>query len=112
MPQLTHGVTLALKLRVTPLERTQEMTILEVPGAGLYYHQQGVGPLLVVIPGGNGTAYMTEPLAQSLATRFTVVTYDRRGFSRCDNHLDHSCSTPVVRETGGRVRTTRSAAIG
>lgn len=58
------------------------MAIVEVPGAELYYHKEGVGPLLVVIPGGNGTAYMSERLSQSLATRFTVVTYDRRGFSR------------------------------
>lgn len=58
------------------------MTTLEVQGAELYYHKQGTGPLLVVIPGGNGTAYMCEGLAQSLADQFTVVTYDRRGFSR------------------------------
>jgi pimeloyl-ACP methyl ester carboxylesterase len=58
------------------------MAILEVQGAKLYYEQVGDGPLLVVIPGGNGTAYITGQLAQSLATRFTVVTYDRRGFSR------------------------------
>ena len=58
------------------------MATLQVPGAELYYHKQGTGPLLVVIPGGNGTAYICEGLARSLADRFTVVSYDRRGFSR------------------------------
>jgi pimeloyl-ACP methyl ester carboxylesterase len=58
------------------------MATLEAPGANLYYDIDGAGPLLVIIPGGNGAAYLAERLAQSLAARFTVVTYDRRGFAR------------------------------
>jgi pimeloyl-ACP methyl ester carboxylesterase len=58
------------------------MTILQVPGATIYYEMRGSGPLLVMIPGGNGDAGPLAPVAQALGDRFTVVAYDRRGFSR------------------------------
>lgn len=58
------------------------MGILDVPGASLYYEETGKGPLMVLIPGGNGTAHIYGGLARELAAHFTVVTYDRRGFSR------------------------------
>jgi pimeloyl-ACP methyl ester carboxylesterase len=56
--------------------------MLPVPGAELYYETRGTGPVLLLIPGGNGDAGPFAPLSQLLADRFTVVTYDRRGFSR------------------------------
>lgn len=62
------------------------MGTLEVPGASLYYEEVGSGPLMVLIPGGNGTAHIFNGLAQMLAARYTVVSYDRRGFSR--SHLE------------------------
>ncbi|MFI7025692.1 alpha/beta fold hydrolase [Micromonospora sp. NPDC049900] len=55
---------------------------LEVPGAQLYFEVRGDGPPLLCIPTGNGDATPFGPLAGSLATRYTVITYDRRGFSR------------------------------
>jgi len=58
------------------------MSILTVPGAGLYYESVGSGPPLVLIPGGNGTAHIFGPIAQQLAQRYTVISYDRRGFAR------------------------------
>lgn len=58
------------------------MALLDVPGASLYYETRGDGPLLVLIPGANGEADIFQPLAECLSKRFTVVTYDRRGFSR------------------------------
>lgn len=58
------------------------MSILEVPGASLYYETVGQGPTLLMIPGGNGEAGVYGPAAQHLAARFCVITYDRRGFSR------------------------------
>ncbi len=60
------------------------MSVLEVPGARLYYESAGSGPPLLLIPGGNGTAHIFRPLAQLLAERFTVITYDRRGFARSE----------------------------
>ncbi|WP_281918660.1 alpha/beta hydrolase [Nocardia sputorum] len=55
---------------------------LAVPGATLYYELRGAGPLLLLIPGGNGDAGTFDAIAERLADRYTVVSYDRRGFSR------------------------------
>ncbi|PVH71000.1 acetyltransferase/esterase [Cadophora sp. DSE1049] len=55
---------------------------LDVPGASLHYETAGQGPLLLLIPGANGDASIFTQLSQYLTDRFTVVTYDRRGFSR------------------------------
>lgn len=58
------------------------MSTLEVPGAQLYYETRGSGPLMLMIPGANGDADAFAAVAEHLATHYTVVTYDRRGFSR------------------------------
>jgi len=58
------------------------MTSLEVPGARLYYESAGKGPPLVMIPGANGDADVFKPVGEPLARHYTVITYDRRGFSR------------------------------
>jgi pimeloyl-ACP methyl ester carboxylesterase len=54
---------------------------LEVPGARLHYETYGCGPLLLMVPGANGSADAFKGVADSLAAQYTVVTYDRRGFS-------------------------------
>ena len=58
------------------------MPYLEVPGAIIYYETEGSGPLLLCISGANGSKEIWQPLAYLLKSRFTVVAYDRRGFSR------------------------------
>ena len=55
---------------------------LRVPGAGLYYQTRGTGPVLLLLPGGAGDADNPADLAEQLADRFTVLSYDRRGLSR------------------------------
>jgi pimeloyl-ACP methyl ester carboxylesterase len=55
---------------------------LKVPGATLYYEVRGSGPILLLICGGVYDAAGYAGLAQQLADRYTVVTYDRRGNSR------------------------------
>lgn len=57
-------------------------SFLEVPGAHLYYEVHGSGALMLLIPGANGTADAFIAVTKYLAQHFTVVTYDRRGFSR------------------------------
>lgn len=52
-----------------------------VPGSTIYYEIRGSGPLLLCIHGGNGDAD-SFPIADELADRYTVVTYDRRGHRR------------------------------
>lgn len=58
------------------------VSTLEVPGARLYYEVRGTGPLLLMIPGGALDAGVFAALAEYLADRYTVVTYDPRGNSR------------------------------
>lgn len=58
------------------------MRFLEVPGARLCYEAHGSGPLMVMVPGATGTAGSFTMVTEYLAAHYTVVTYDRRGFSR------------------------------
>src|SRR5437764_10891811 len=58
------------------------MGILDVPGARLYYETHGNGPLMVMVPGATGEAGSFTMVTEHLAAHYTVVTYDRRGFSR------------------------------
>ncbi|KZP00004.1 alpha/beta-hydrolase [Calocera viscosa TUFC12733] len=58
------------------------MPTLDVPGASLFYETHGSGPLFVLVPGGGGSGDSYHPVAAALAAKYTVVTYDRRGFSR------------------------------
>ncbi|MEV4001714.1 alpha/beta fold hydrolase [Actinomadura sp. NPDC049753] len=55
---------------------------LDVPGATLHYEVRGSGPVLLLICGGIYDAAGYAGLADLLADRYTVVTYDRRGNSR------------------------------
>ncbi|RJL24208.1 alpha/beta fold hydrolase [Bailinhaonella thermotolerans] len=55
---------------------------LKVPGATLYHEVRGHGPVLLVISGGVMDSAVLTGFAESLAGRYTVVTYDRRGNSR------------------------------
>jgi len=58
------------------------VSVLPVPGARLYYETVGSGPLLVMVPGATGTAEGMRRAGELLARSYTVVLYDRRGFSR------------------------------
>ncbi len=58
------------------------MSILEVPGARLYYETHGSGPLMVMVPGATGAADAFRTVTEHLVAHYTVVIYDRRGFSR------------------------------
>jgi pimeloyl-ACP methyl ester carboxylesterase len=55
---------------------------LRVNGANLFYRVRGSGPLLLILPGGDGDADTADALRSQLIDRFTFVTYDRRGMSR------------------------------
>lgn len=58
------------------------MSTLAVPGATIYYETAGKGPVLLCISGANGSADLWKPMSRQLSAHFTVVSYDRRGFSR------------------------------
>ncbi|MEX5720029.1 alpha/beta fold hydrolase [Geodermatophilus maliterrae] len=55
---------------------------LDRPGGRLYHEVCGSGPPLLLIPTGNGDAGPYRPVAGLLGNRYTVITYDRLGFSR------------------------------
>lgn len=61
---------------------TLESGTLAVPGAQLYFEVRGTGPLLLLVPGGASDAEVFRDLADALAVRHRVVTYDPRGISR------------------------------
>lgn len=60
------------------------MEILELQGAKLRYHQVGQGPVLIFIPGANGTGDIFLPLAEQLKDHFTVVAVDRRDYGESE----------------------------
>ena len=60
------------------------MKTLELQGAKLLYHKVGNGPVIIFIPGANGTGDIFMPLAQQLKDKFTVVAVDRRGYGQSE----------------------------
>lgn len=72
------------------------MHTLELPGAKLRYYQVGQGPILILIPGANGTGDIFLPLAERLKAHFTVVAIDRRdyGNSELTQSLPDEASNP------------------
>lgn len=62
--------------------------LLPVQGAKLYYQVRGSGPILLLIAAGAGDADSYNSIADYLVDKYTVVTYDRRGYSR--SVLDNS----------------------
>jgi pimeloyl-ACP methyl ester carboxylesterase len=65
--------------------RTTEGRVI-VNGAELYYEVRGTGPAVLLIHGTNLDSGCYEALAGILAKDFTVITYDRRGYSRSPGH--------------------------
>ncbi|MBV9451320.1 MAG: alpha/beta fold hydrolase [Streptosporangiaceae bacterium] len=49
---------------------------------GLFRERRGSGPPFLVIPGASGGSAIFASLADALAERYTVLTYDRRGHAR------------------------------
>lgn len=58
------------------------MPQFQVKGANLYYETFGNGPLLLMIPGANGNGAVYHDAAKYLSSKFTVVCWDRRGYSQ------------------------------
>jgi pimeloyl-ACP methyl ester carboxylesterase len=61
----------------------------------LYTEVRGSGPPLLLIPGGNGDAATFGALQPYLVDRFTVIAYDRHGYSRSEPGAEHSLSGDV-----------------
>ena len=67
------------------------MSRLKVDGAELNYEVAGEGPLLVVIPGAQGSLEVYQGLSGHLRSKYQVLSYDRRGFgqSRLEGEQDY-----------------------
>lgn len=53
-----------------------------MPGATIHYKILGHGPVVLLLPGGDGDADSSDNLSAQLADHFTILSYDRRGLSR------------------------------
>lgn len=84
----------------TDPQRKIQTSILELPGARLYYEIYGSGPIMLMVPGATGSADSFQRVTEHLAAHYTVVTYDRRGFSRSQldgpQDDDHRLETDAV----------------
>jgi pimeloyl-ACP methyl ester carboxylesterase len=69
---------------------------LSVPGARLHYAVRGSGPLLLVIGSPMASAEFA-PVADALASDYTVVTYDPRGIANSTIDDADEDSTPELR---------------
>ena len=67
------------------------MSRLKVDGAEMNYEVAGEGPLLVVIPGAQGSLEVYQGLSAHLRSKYQVLSYDRRGFgqSRLEGEQDY-----------------------
>ncbi|MFD0472832.1 alpha/beta fold hydrolase [Nonomuraea thailandensis] len=82
--------------------------MLDVPGARLHYEVRGSGPVLLVMLGGSTDPAMAAPLAEILSGRHTVITYDRRGYSRSPL-TEPSGEHPVALHAGDALRLLQAA---
>ena len=76
------GLAATAVLPLTYPQRKAQTGVLGVPGARLHYETYGSGPMMLMVPGAAGSAYSFQLVKQHLAAHYTVVAYDRRGFSR------------------------------
>lgn len=70
------------------------MSYLKRNGANLYYQTVGTGPALIFIPGANGTGDIFTQAAEFLKDKFTVITFDRRGYGKSE------LTAPLPEEAG------------
>ena len=65
----------------------------EANGATLYYELRGSGPALLLISGAEGDAEEYARVAPLLEDQFTILSYDRRGFSRSPRPAGYAGTT-------------------
>ena len=88
------------------------MSLLEVPGARLYYETRGSGPLLLMVPGASGEAGIFKKVTEPLAASYTVLTYDRRGFSRSQLDGPQDYDRRLIEQLSGEPATVFGASSG
>jgi pimeloyl-ACP methyl ester carboxylesterase len=66
---------------------------VDINGAKLHYELRGAGPSFLFIPGAEGDAEEYLRVVELLDGEFTILSYDRRGFSRSPRSADYSGTT-------------------
>jgi pimeloyl-ACP methyl ester carboxylesterase len=80
---------------------TLEHTV-PIAGGSLYYRTQGQGPPLILVGGGPSNADTLSELAAQLDGEYTVISYDRRGYSR--SHLADPAAPVTIGQHADDVR--------
>lgn len=70
-------------------------TIPSKDGTTIAYEQFGQGPALILVVGAFNDRWTGAPLAQALASHFTVYTYDRRGRGDSGDTLPYSVEREI-----------------
>jgi pimeloyl-ACP methyl ester carboxylesterase len=86
---------------------TQHSSLLGIGSVKLYYAMRGRGPTLLLISGGACDADQWSAIAPMLADDFTVLTYDRRGYSRSSGPANWT-STSVTEQADDAVALLRA----
>ncbi|MEU9604622.1 alpha/beta fold hydrolase [Streptomyces sp. NPDC048057] len=87
-------------------------------GTPIAYEQRGDGPAVVLVSGALDTAAAQAPLADLLASHFSVFTYDRRGRGGSGDTAGYAVErevedlAAVIEEAGGRARVHGSSSGG
>lgn len=66
---------------------------VDVNGTKLHYELRGTGPSFLFIPGAEGDAEEYLRVVELLDDELTILSYDRRGFSRSPRSADYSGTT-------------------
>ncbi len=74
----------------------KETGTLKVGEIGLYYEKRGHGPVLLLIPAGEGDADSYEAAAGDLAAWYTVLTYHLRGYGH--SKMADAAEAPSVQD--------------
>ena len=91
--------------------RTESSGTATADGAELYFERRGEGPPLLLIAGGGGDCGAYWPLANELASYYTVLTYDRRGNSR--SPLQHApAEISMAEQSADAVAVLRACGFG
>jgi pimeloyl-ACP methyl ester carboxylesterase len=81
------------RLKGTDMAQQVQTGTVEANGATFYYELRGSGPALLLISGAEGDAEEYARVAPLLEDQFTILSYDRRGFSRSPRPAGYAGTT-------------------